>query len=295
MPQHLEKAIETTMGVSLQNLVTETDKQAQAAIQYLKEYKKGRATFLPLNTVRGQRAEEDLSTEANVLGLAVDLIEFDAAYEAIMLHLLGKVWVVADLASAVDIGKKRGFHHRMVTLDGELVTPGGALTGGNHEKERGGLLARQRQIMQLEEQVLQLERQIAQQNNDLDAYYAETGEKKAEVAALHQQDQTLIRSIAQLEQQMDQQQKEELRLQRELEFEQVSLQEQEQYLKEQAETLLQEQQRQQQLAEEEALLNVQTEEIKISSNSSNSSKKHYRIFAVKMKLCWRPLSSVGNC
>ena len=273
VPQHLEKAIETTMGVSLQNLVTETDKQAQAAIQYLKEYKKGRATFLPLNTVRGQRAEEDLSTEANVLGLAVDLIEFDAAYEAIMLHLLGKVWVVADLASAVDIGKKRGFHHRMVTLDGELVTPGGALTGGNHEKERGGLLARQRQIMQLEEQVLQLERQIAQQNNDLDAYYAETGEKKAEVAALHQQDQTLIRSIAQLEQQMDQQQKEELRLQRELEFEQVSLQEQEQYLKEQAETLLQEQQRQQQLAEEEALLNVQTEEIKKQQQQQQQQQK----------------------
>ncbi|MBQ2449839.1 MAG: chromosome segregation protein SMC, partial [Peptococcaceae bacterium] len=93
VPQHLEKAIETTMGTSLQNLVTEDDKQAQTAIQYLKEHKKGRATFLPLNTVKGQRAEEDLSDEKNVLGLAVDLIEFDDIYEKIMLHLLGKVWV----------------------------------------------------------------------------------------------------------------------------------------------------------------------------------------------------------
>ena len=98
-----------------------------------------------------------------MLGLAVDLIEFDKTYEKIMLHLLGKVWVVQDLPSAVAIGKKRGFNHRMVTLDGELVTPGGALTGGNHEKERGGLLARKRQVAELEERARQLEAQMEQQ------------------------------------------------------------------------------------------------------------------------------------
>ncbi len=240
VPRHLEKAIETTMGVSLQNLVTEDDKQAQAAIQYLKERKKGRATFLPLNTVKGQRPEEDLSNEENVLGLAVDLIEFDSKYENILLHLLGKVWVIADLPSAVAIGKKRGFSHRMVTLDGELVTPGGALTGGNHEKERSSLLARQRQILELEQSVQQLAEQMEQQNQELDAYYIVTGEKKAAITELHSQDQELIRRTAQLEQQLTQQQREEQRLQKEISFEQFSLQEQQQQLQEQQAALEQE-------------------------------------------------------
>ena len=203
VPQHLEKAVETAMGVSLQNIVTEDDKQAQAAIQYLKERKKGRATFLPLNTVKGQRAEENLGNEENVLGLAVDLITFDKKYEKILLHLLGKVWVVKDLASAVAIGKKKGFSYRLVTLDGELVTPGGALTGGNHEKERGGLLARQRQILELEDAVKQLEQQIQQQNEALEAYYAVTGEKKEALAQLRNQEEAFIRSAVELEQEQE--------------------------------------------------------------------------------------------
>ena len=221
VPQHLEKAVETAMGVSLQNIVTEDDKQAQAAIQYLKERKKGRATFLPLNTVKGQRAEENLSNEENVLGLAVDLIAFDKKYEKILLHLLGKVWVVKDLASAVAIGKKKGFSYRLVTLDGELVTPGGALTGGNHEKERGGLLARQRQILELEDAVKQLEQQIQQQNEALEAYYAVTGEKKEALAQLRNQEEAFIRSAVELEQEQRLQEREEKRLQNELHVEQL--------------------------------------------------------------------------
>ncbi|MGM9525276.1 MAG: hypothetical protein ACI3U1_03300, partial [Peptococcaceae bacterium] len=259
---HLEKAIETTMGVSLQNLVTEDDKQAQEAIRYLKEHKRGRATFLPLNTVKGQRAEEDLSKEEHVLGLAVDLIEFDKTYEKIMLHLLGKVWVVQDLPSAVAIGKKRGFNHRMVTLDGELVTPGGALTGGNHEKERGGLLARKRQVAELEERARQLEAQMEQQNQDLDIYYAQTGEKKAAIVTLRSQDEDLIRRAAQLEQQLRQQEREEKRLRSERDMEQFQLQEQDKQQEEQKLALQQEKTLQQELAQREKALNQQGEMLK---------------------------------
>ena len=262
VPQHLEKAIETTMGVSLQNLVTEDDKQAQAAIQYLKEHKKGRATFLPLNTVKGQRAEEDLSDEKGVLGLAVDLIEFDEVYEKIMLHLLGKVWVIEDLPSAVAIGKKRGFSHRMVTLDGELVTPGGALTGGNHDKERGGLLARQRQIAELEEKVKQLAETMEQQNQELDEYYAETGRKKDAVSELRKQDEEFIRKTAQLDEQLAQQKKEEKRIQNEIRLEEYSLKEQENLIVKQKEQLEKETERQAALAQREEELNRQGETLK---------------------------------
>ncbi len=262
VPQHLEKAIETTMGTSLQNLVTEDDKQAQAAIEYLKSHKKGRATFLPLNTVKGQRAEEDLSDETGVLGLAVDLIQFDDLYEKIMLHLLGKVWVIENLPAAVAIGKKRGFSHRMVTLDGELVTPGGALTGGNHDKERGGLLARQRQIVELEEEVNRLADAMEQQNKELDDYYAVTNEKKQAITELHGRDEELIRGLAMLDQQLRQQDKEEKRLQNEIDLEQFSLIEQENLLQEHKNQLEQEKVRQLTLSEEEQRLNQQGDALK---------------------------------
>ena len=262
VPQHLEKAVETAMGVSLQNIVTEDDKQAQAAIQYLKECKKGRATFLPLNTVKGQRAEENLSNEENVLGLAVDLIAFDKKYEKILLHLLGKVWVVKDLASAVAIGKKKGFSYRLVTLDGELVTPGGALTGGNHEKERGGLLARQRQILELEDAVKQLEQQIQQQNEALEAYYAVTGEKKEALAQLRSQEEAFIRSAVELEQEQRLQEREEKRLQNELHVEQFHLEEQEKQREAYRTALEQERARQGELAEQERNLARQAEQLK---------------------------------
>ena len=262
VPQHLEKAVETAMGVSLQNIVTEDDKQAQAAIQYLKERKKGRATFLPLNTVKGQRAEENLSNEENVLGLAVDLIAFDKKYEKILLHLLGKVWVVKDLASAVAIGKKKGFSYRLVTLDGELVTPGGALTGGNHEKERGGLLARQRQILELEDAVKQLEQQIQQQNEALEAYYAVTGEKKEALAQLRSQEEAFIRSAVELEQEQRLQEREEKRLQNELHVEQFHLEEQEKQREAYRTALEQERARQGELAEQERNLARQAEQLK---------------------------------
>lgn len=262
VPQQYEKAIETTMGTSLQNLVTEDDKQAQNAIAYLKERKKGRATFLPLNTVKGQRAEDDLHTEENVLGLAVDLISFDRRYEPILLHLLGKVWVIKDLASAVAIGKKRGFGHRMVTLDGELVTPGGALTGGNHDKERNGLLARQRQILELEEEINRFGQKMDAQNVQLDAYYAETNQLKEKVAALRQEDANFIRIFAQLDQQLVQVNKEEKRIQNEIAMEEYTLKEQETERKRKEVSYQEELDRKKQLDEKAILLERETQQLK---------------------------------
>ena len=273
VPQKYEKAIETTMGTSLQNLVTEDDKQAQAAIQYLKERKKGRATFLPLNTVKGQRAEDDLSKEEHVLGLAVDLIQYDAKYENILLHLLGKVWVIEDLASAVAIGKKRGFGHRMVTLDGELVTPGGALTGGHHDKERTGLLARQRQILELEAEVETLRRQMEDQNDALDAYYAETNALKEKINDLHNLDAEYIRTLAQLDQQMHQLGKEEKRIQNEIAMEQFALEEQETQRKAREQEYQTEQERKTQLSDEAKRLEDETEQLKTKLQDLQNTQK----------------------
>lgn len=273
VPQKYEKAIETQMGASLQNLVTEDDKQAQEAIAFLKERKKGRATFLPLNTVKGQRAEEDLSKEPGVLGLAVDLIEYDAKYENILLHLLGKVWVINDLASAVAIGKKRGFGHRMVTLDGELVTPGGALTGGHHDKEKTGLLARQRQILELEAEAEQLKQQMNEKNDALDAYYAQTNSMKEEITALHNQDSEFVRALAEMNAQMVQIFKEDKRIGNEIAMEEFALKEQEQLRKNHEASYAEEQARKETLAQEENRLNAETETLKEQMLSAVQTQK----------------------
>ncbi|MBR6755336.1 MAG: chromosome segregation protein SMC, partial [Peptococcaceae bacterium] len=225
VPQKYEKAVETAMGVSLQNIVTEDDSQAQKAIQYLKEQKKGRVTFLPLNTVKGMRAEEDLSQEANVIGLAVDLIEFEGRYQQILLHLLGKVWIVKDLSSAVNIGKKRGFSHRLVTLDGELITPGGALTGGNHNKEQKGLLLRQRQIEELTEQVAELQQKMDDKNQELDDFYLITIEKQQQLNNLKEERTEFVQQVAALHQQLEQNAKDQKRLENEQHLEQQVLEE----------------------------------------------------------------------
>lgn len=261
VPKELEKAIETAMGLSLQNIITENDEQAQEAIRYLKEKKKGRVTFLPLNTVKGQRAEESLMEEKNVMGLAVDLISFDPIYEQILLHLVGKIWVVRDLQSAVAIGKKRGFRYRMVTLDGELVIPGGALTGGNHEKERNGFLARQRQIAELEEEVKKYKKEMDEENNRLDLYYEKTAEKKEAVSALHDLDGELIREMTRLEEQWNQQKQDQTRLSKELKWLEADLLEQVTKKEEMEQNLQKEREEKINLQKEEERLAKETKEI----------------------------------
>jgi chromosome segregation protein len=161
----------------------------------------------------------------------------------------------------------------MVTLDGELVTPGGALTGGNHEKERGGLLARQRQIAELEAQVQQLAEQLEQQNGELDAYYAQTGAKKDAIAKLHSQDEAFIRRGAQLEQQLTQQQTEEKRLSGEIQLEQFNLEEQQNLLAEQQTAFAQEQARQVELAAQEQQLNQQAADLQKQQQTLQQQQK----------------------
>lgn len=121
---------------------------------------------MPLNTVKGTKSKENL-TEKGVLGLACDLVEYDEKYKDIFYNLLGRVWIVDTLANAVAIGKKHNFSLRMVTLEGEIITPGGAMTGGSTSSQKGGILLRLRQIEELKEESakLKLDLTAAEQKN----------------------------------------------------------------------------------------------------------------------------------
>jgi chromosome segregation protein len=155
VPSHLEKAIETALGGALQNVVTERWDDASAAIEYLKQQRGGRATFLPLDRLSVLPAITAPRSQG-ILGNAADLVEYDAAVAPAMQQLLNRVWVAETLPAARAALDKFGGGARptVVTLEGEIVRPGGAVTGGS-DNMRGddSLLARERELRELPRQI----------------------------------------------------------------------------------------------------------------------------------------------
>ena len=149
-----EIAIETALGGSIQNIVTDNEQTAKRMIEYLKKNRFGRATFLPLNSIntRGEFSQKDALKEAGVIGLASDLVTTEKEYTGLTRYLLGRVLVVDQIDHAIAIAKK--YHHslRMVTIEGESLSPGGSMTGGAF-KNNSNLLGRRREIEELEGQV----------------------------------------------------------------------------------------------------------------------------------------------
>ena len=167
VPSHLDKALETALGGALQNVITATWQDTQRAIDFLKQSGRGRATFLPLDrlsvlpTISAPRAP-------GILGNAVDLVEFDAQIADAVHQLLNRIWVAEDLPAARQaLDSYRGAARpTVVTLDGEIIRPGGAVTGGNDNNRRDeSILARTRELSELPAQIQQMETQFQQQQD----------------------------------------------------------------------------------------------------------------------------------
>ncbi len=155
VPEGFETAIETALGGAMQNVVCERDKDAQQAIDALKESKAGRLTFLPVESIRGGRpaADSQLESAAGFRGYGVDCIEYDSKYENIMQYLLGRVVVVSDLDHAFRLSRGAKGGLRFVTLDGEIINTVGAITGGRYKNKTANLLERKAEITSLQEKL----------------------------------------------------------------------------------------------------------------------------------------------
>ncbi|MBR0398270.1 MAG: chromosome segregation protein SMC [Eubacterium sp.] len=166
--QAYETAIETALGGSLQNIVTDNENTAKYLIEYLKKGHYGRATFLPLTAVRKGRVfdNENVLVEKGVIGLASSLVECDRIYNGIVESLLGRTVVVDQIDHAIAIGRK--YHHtiRMVTLEGELLNPGGSMTGGAF-RSSSNLLGRAREIQELEKSVRMLKQDMQRMQEEI--------------------------------------------------------------------------------------------------------------------------------
>ena len=156
-----EVAIETALGGSIQNIVTDNEQTAKRMISFLKKNRYGRATFLPLSNIsgRGGLAQKDVLREPGVVGTANTLVEADAEYSELVMYLLGRVLVVDNIDHAIAIGKKYRHSLRMVTIEGESLSPGGSMTGGAF-KNNSNLLGRRREIEELEKSVGILKKEL---------------------------------------------------------------------------------------------------------------------------------------
>lgn len=151
-------AIETALGGQAQNVVTETQHAAKDAIDFLKRERRGRATFLPLDDIRGgERVPHQALREPGVIDVASALIEFEPAHRNVFEFLLGNVLIVETLDHAIAVRRKHRPNCRMVTLEGDVINPGGAMTGGRQQGgDGGGIVSRKNEIRSLEEQVKEL-------------------------------------------------------------------------------------------------------------------------------------------
>ncbi len=173
---HVEKkyemAIETALGGNIQNIVTADEACAKKLINFLKENKLGRATFLPLTSVdgRGNFKKTEVLDEKGVLGLASELVSCDSKFDGVVAYLLGRVVVTDNIDSAIALAKKNNYSIHIVTVDGEYLAPGGSMTGG-HFKNKSNLLGRNREIEELEEKLDVLSKEM----DELSARASEIG------------------------------------------------------------------------------------------------------------------------
>ncbi|MFR6184248.1 MAG: hypothetical protein ACLUJG_00755 [Lawsonibacter sp.] len=169
MPDQYTVAIETALGGAMQNLVVDREEDGKAVIQYLKRRDGGRATILPLSSIRpGElREAESLSREPGFVGVADQLVQFDPRYRAVFSNLLGRVAVMEDLDAAIAAARRYGYRFRIVTLDGQVLNPGGSMTGGSASRS-AGILSRANELERLNVQSAGLREQLEQAERALE-------------------------------------------------------------------------------------------------------------------------------
>ena len=160
VPEEYQTAIEMCLGASLQNIVTDTEEDAKRLVEHLRKNNLGRASFLPISSVRGKKLEHIRGNEKGVIGIASDLIKFNKRYEQIILNLLGRTLVVDNMDTAIKVAKQNNYSFRIITIQGDLINPSGAITGGSITKKTVNILGRGREIEKLEKEVKELKEKI---------------------------------------------------------------------------------------------------------------------------------------
>lgn len=159
VPKEYEIAIEMSLGQAMQNIVTDTEEDAKKLVEHLRKFNLGRASFLPITSVKGKKLEQ-IKSNQGVIGIASDLVKFDKKYEDVILSLLGRTLVVDNMENAISIARKNSYGFKIVTLDGDILNPSGAISGGSINQKTVNILGRSREIEDLKKQISSLQKQI---------------------------------------------------------------------------------------------------------------------------------------
>ncbi len=177
-------AIETVLQSVMQNIIVDNEETAKRCIRFLKETNAGRATMLPLTSIKGRFLNEPrLESEQGFEGIASDLVQCDDEYREIIKNLLGTTAVVDDIDTAAYIGKKYGNKFRIVTLDGQVVNAGGSFTGGSRVAD-SGIISRKQEIETLYNEITKLRQTQNEKSEEFRQYQAEMAKFTIEIEGM---------------------------------------------------------------------------------------------------------------
>ena len=196
-------AIETALGGAIHQVITDTAKIASEAVQYLKRSQGGRVTFLPMDMVKGKRLEHKALQSSYVLGLGVDCIQFDTQYIGVFNQLLGRTLIVDTLDHGLALQKEYHQQLRIVTLTGEQLQPGGALTGGATKRKKVSILSRKEEQDTLQQDIRTLRdkaQELTQSLQGLDKEIETLTQSGKELRQTYEQEELQLRSLLQEQQ-----------------------------------------------------------------------------------------------
>ena len=184
-PKEYETAIEMALGAAAQNIVTDTENDAKKMVEYLRNNNLGRASFLPIASVKGKKLDKySAKGITGIIGIAADLVKFDKKYEQIVFNLLGKTIIVDDMDTAIALAKQNSYSFRIVTLKGDLINPSGAITGGSVAQKTVNILGRAREIEDLKKELSKLKSKIEKIEDEKEEYINSTEDVLEEITGL---------------------------------------------------------------------------------------------------------------
>lgn len=186
VPQKFETAIEVALGGAVQNIVTYDEEGAKALIEFLKRNSYGRATFLPITSMKKKEFNKSsIEGKKGCFGLASDLIEYDKKIYNVISNLLGSTVIVENMDYAIAMAKSSGYSYRIVTIDGEIINPQGSLTGGSKKTESSNLIGREREIETLGNDIINLQKRITEIGKEVEVASKNNEDYKKELAVLN--------------------------------------------------------------------------------------------------------------
>ena len=190
VPEEYQTAIEMVLGASLQNIVTDTEEDAKKMVDFLRDNKLGRASFLPISSVKGKKVDRLIRNNlGGVIGIAADLIKFDKKYEGIILSLLGRTVVVDNMDTAIILARQNSYGFKIVTLQGDIISPAGSITGGSITQKSTNIIGRASQIKVLEKELNKLNNEIQLTTKEKEDYENSISDLLEEITSLEKASQ----------------------------------------------------------------------------------------------------------